>query len=319
MRRRMILLMSAMLAITTVFAAPALAHDDDDDSGGGGTYLALGDSIAAGTQQPQPFTDNGYTNELFDELQDEYGFDTFVNFGCPGDDTREFISGDDGPNGGSACYGTGDLLPPAGSSQLDEAVGYLLSNPGEVRLITITMGANDIFRCDLSVADPSACVEVEIAAMAENLATILGTLRFYAPGVPIVGMNYYNANLGLWPVSPAAAAASQALVRQFNGTIEYIYGLFDVPFANVESAFKTFETDGDVPKNVRTICKYTRMCEKSDGGYVLSDYDPVAPGPQTDIHPTNKGYHKIADTFSDLIEDLDLFSDGDSDGEDDSD
>jgi len=315
----MILLVSAMLAITTVVAAPALAHDDDDDGGDGGTYLALGDSIAAGTQQPQPFTNNGYTNELFDELQDEYGFDTFVNLGCPGDDTREFISGDNGPNGGSLCYGAGAPLPPGGPSQLAAALDYLASNPGEVRLITITMGANDIFRCDLSVADPSACVGVEIAAMAENLATILGTLRFYAPGVPIVGMNYYNANLGLWPVSPAAAAASQALVRPFNGAIEYIYGLFDVPFADVETAFKTFETDGDVPKNVRTICKYTRMCEKSDGGYVLSDYDPVTPGPQTDMHPTNKGYDKIADTYLDVIEDYDLLSDGDSDHEGDDD
>ncbi|GMQ99132.1 MAG: hypothetical protein BMS9Abin17_1691 [Acidimicrobiia bacterium] len=317
MRRRMILLVSAMLAITTVVAAPALAHDDDDESGGGGTYLALGDSIAAGTQQPQPFTDNGYTNVLFEELADEYGFDTFVNLGCPGDDTREFINGDDGPNGGSLCYGAGAPLPLGGPSQLQAALGYLASNPGEVRLITITMGANDIFRCDLSVADPSACLGQEIGLMAENLVTILGTLRFYAPGVPIVGMNYYNANLGLWPVAPEAALASNALVDPFNGAIEAVYGAFLIPVADVESAFKTFETDGDIPENFRAICKYTRMCEKSDGGYVLSDYDPIAPGPQTDIHPTNKGYDKIADTFSEVIEHLDGFSDGDSDREDD--
>jgi len=99
MRRRSILFVSAVLAITTVVSAPALAHDDDGESGG--TYLALGDSIVAGTQQPLPFTSSGYVDELFDELQDEYGFDTLVNLGCPADDTREFINGDDGPNGGS--------------------------------------------------------------------------------------------------------------------------------------------------------------------------------------------------------------------------
>ncbi|MFV1999933.1 MAG: SGNH/GDSL hydrolase family protein [Acidimicrobiia bacterium] len=304
MRRRMILLIAAMLAITTVIVSPALAHDD-----GGGTYLALGDSIAAGTQQPLPFTDNGYTNVLYDGLADEYGFDAFVNLGCPGDDTREFISGVDGPNGGSLCYGSGSL-PPGGPSQLQAALGYLASNPGEVRLITITMGANDIFRCDFSDPEVNDCLESEIGLMATNLVTILATLRAAAPGVPIVGMNYYNANLGLWPVDPEAAAASQALVRPFNGTIESVYAAFGVPVADVETAFKTFETDGDVPTNVRAICKYTRMCEKRGDSYVLSDYDRVAPGPQTDIHPTNTGYHRIADTYSDLIEHLGLLSDG---------
>ncbi|VAV93167.1 hypothetical protein MNBD_ACTINO01-1012 [hydrothermal vent metagenome] len=317
MRRRSILFVSAVLAITTVVSAPALAHDDDGDSGG--TYLALGDSIVAGTQQPLPFTSNGYVDGLFDELQDEYGFDTLVNLGCPADDTREFINGDNGPNGGSLCYGTGAPLPPGGTSQLDAALGVLAANPGEVRLITITMGANDIFRCDSSASNAAACLGTEIGLMATNLVTILATLRAAAPGVPIIGMNYYNPNLGFWPVSPAAAEASQALVRPFNGALESVYAAFGVPVADVETAFKTFETAGNVPKNVRAICKYTLMCEKSGGTYVLSDYDPFTFGPQTDIHPSNKGYDKIADTFEGLIEDLGLFSGHDSNGDDDSD
>ena len=320
MRRRLTLLLAAMLAMTMVVSAPALAHDeDDDDDDRGGIYLALGDSVAAGTQQPQPFTSNSYVNELFDELEDEYDFDSFVNLGCPADDTREVINGDDGPNGGSLCYGTGAPLPPGGTSQLDAALDVLAANPGDVRLITITIGANDIFRCDTSAPDAAACIGSEIGLMATNLVTILATLRAAAPGVPIIGMNYYNANLGLWPVSPAAAEASQALVRPFNGTLESVYAAFGVPVADVETAFKTFDTRGEIPKNYRTICKYTLMCEKSGGTYVLSDYDPVIPGPQTDIHPTNKGYNKIADTFEDLIDDLGLFPDGDSDGDDDSD
>ena len=46
-----------------------------------------------------PFTDNSYANVSFEELEDEYGFDTFVNLACPGDDTREVFNGDDNPVG----------------------------------------------------------------------------------------------------------------------------------------------------------------------------------------------------------------------------
>ena len=59
---------------------------------------------------------------------------------------------------------------------------------------------------------------------------------------------------------------------------------------------------GDPPKNVHVVCRLTLMCEKSWGSFVLSDYDPVTPGPQTDIHPPDKGYWKIALTHFKLIE-----------------
>lgn len=130
--------------MSSLVVSPALAHDDEGDDGGGGTYLALGDSIAAGTQQPVPFTDNGYTSRLFKDLKEEYGFDSFVNLACPGDDTGEMLVGDDGPDGGSLCYGVDAPLPLGGSSQLDAALTYLADNPGEVKLITLTMGANVI-------------------------------------------------------------------------------------------------------------------------------------------------------------------------------
>jgi len=41
----------------------------------------------------------------------------------------------------------------------------------------------------------------------------------------------------------------------------------------------------------------------------LSDYDPVAPRPQTDIHPSNKGYQKIAQAHIKVLEKLDILDD----------
>ena len=311
MRKWLITLLAGMLVVTI---APAATADDDHD--GGLTYLALGDSVAAGTQQPAPFTDNGYTNSLFKRLEGAYGFDTFVNLACPGDDTIEMLFGIGGGSPfGSACYGPFAQLPPGGPSQLDAAVAYLGTHPGEVGLITIAIGANDVLACDPT--DPpavlNACVAAQLGQIGSNLPVIVGTLQAAAPGVPIVAMNYYNPNLAYWITGAegqALAIQSQALTAAFNGTLQAVYDAFWVPVADVAGAFSTYQDQGgDPPKNVRVVCQLTLMCEKSGGSFVLSDYDPVTPGPQTDIHPSDTGYWKIALTHFKLIEKYELIGD----------
>lgn len=300
-------------ALIIAVAPAALADDDDDDEGG--TYLALGDSVAAGTQVLDPFTDNGYTNRLFKHLKEEYGFDDFENLACPGDDTVEMRLGIGGGSPfGSLCYGPFAQLPPFGTSQLDAAVAYLLANPGEVRLITIAIGANDLLTCNPLELPPDqlqACVAGQLGQIGANLPVIVGTLKAVAPGVPIVAMNYYNPNLAFWLAGPAGqdlATQSLALTAAFNGTLLAVYEAFGVPVADVETTFKTFKTKGgDPPKNVRATCRLTLMCEKSGSNFVLSDFDPSTPEPDPDIHPTNKGYKKIAATHAELIDELDTF------------
>jgi lysophospholipase L1-like esterase len=292
---------AAMLLVTAV--VPAAANDAP-----GTTYLALGDSVAAGTQAPEPFTSNGYADRLYRNIADDYGFDEFVNLGCPADDTSEMLDGDDGPDGGSLCYGDGApfaAMPNFGAdSQLDAALAYLTAHPGDVGLITITIGANDVLAC--SPLFEASCLVPKFGEIATNLTAILFALRSAAPGVPIVGMNYYNPNLALWITDPALAEAANTLMVPFNGTLEAVYAGFSVPVADVETAFKTFKTRGEVPQNVRTVCLYTRMCEKQGASYVFTDNDPAEEGVQTDIHPSTKGYRKIASVFGGLIDDLGL-------------
>ncbi|MDH3499275.1 MAG: SGNH/GDSL hydrolase family protein, partial [Acidimicrobiia bacterium] len=242
-----------------------------------------------------------------------YGFDTFVNLACPGDDTVEMRFGIGGASPyGSLCYGPFAVLPPGGTSQLDAAVAYLTANPGEVELITIAMGANDILACDPTDPLPvlNACLVVQLGQIGANLPVTVGTLQTVAPGVPILAMNYYNPNLAFWVTGPAGqalATLSLELTAVFNGTLDTVYAAFGIPVVDVATAFKTFKTNGgDPPQNVRTICALTLMCEKVGPTYVLSDYDPVTPGPQTDIHPSNRGYKKIASTHAELIDDLDV-------------
>jgi lysophospholipase L1-like esterase len=311
MRRSLIVLLAGALVMTI---APAASAEGTQDGNAGRTYLALGDSVAAGTQQPAPFTSNGYTDELFEVLEPR-GFDTFVKLACPGDDTVEMIWGTGGASPfGSLCYGPFAQLPPGGSSQLDAAVAYMEANPGEVGFITIAIGANDVLACDPS--DPAgvlnACLAAQLGQIGANLPVIVGTLQAAAPGVPIVAMNYYNPNLAFWITGPSGqelATQTQALTTAFNGTLSAVYDAFGVPVADVASAFRTYEDDGgDPPSNVRVICRFTLMCEESGRNLVLSDYDPVTPGPQTDIHPSNQGYVKIAQTHARLIKTLDLLA-----------
>lgn len=305
MSRRIALLVGAMLAVGLVAATPATA--DDTTGADGKTYLALGDSVAAGTQQPEPFTDRGYANRLFPKLANTYGFDELVNLSCPADDTTEMISGIGGASEfGSLCYGPFAVLPPGGTSQLDVAVDYLTANPGEVGLITLTIGANDVLACDPDDPDIEKCLGEQLGLIAANVPVIVEALREAAPGVPIVAMNYYQPNLAFWIVDPALADQALALTVIFNETLEGVFNTLDVPVADIEKKFKTFKMQGDVPKNVRVICKFTLMCEKKNGEYVLSDYDPIEPGPQTDIHPSNKGHRKIANKYFRLIKDLQL-------------
>ncbi len=303
MRKTLVALLAAALVVALAPAAGA-GHP-------GGTYLALGDSVAAGTQQPAPFTANGYTDNLYKHLQDEYGFDDFVNLACPGDDTAEMLVAAGSPTSdGSLCYGAGAPLPPGGTSQLDAAVAYLLSNPGEVGLITIAIGANDVLACDPTDPPPvlNACIAAQLGQIGANLPVIVGTLQAVAPGVPIVAMNYYNPNLAFWltgPAGQALATQSLTLTTFFNGTLQAVYDFFGVPVVDVATTFKTFKSGGgDPPANVRAVCRWTLMCEKAGPNYALSDYDPGTPGPQTDIHPSNKGYKKIAGAHADLIDAL---------------
>lgn len=311
MRTRAALMLVLALLMGALSAAPAIA---DGHEGDGGTYLALGDSVPAGYSPGILLSEDGYPNMLFDKLQKKYDFDELVNLSCPGDDTLEML-GVPAPFGpqpdGSVCYGDEAFFPLGGDSQIAAAVEFLLTNPGEVELITITVGANDIFRCNGVPAEAqTACLQGVYGIIMGgptptpngSLGQIIQILQAYAPGVPIVAMNYYQPNLALSLVGLADIDAEIAAAALGNSLLEGVYTQFDdVYVADVQSAFKTDKTNGSTPKNVKEICKLTLMCEKVMGDYVLSDWNEAEPGPQPDIHPSEKGHKKIAKTFEKLI------------------
>lgn len=134
-----------------------------------------------------------------------------VKLGCGGESTASMHFGSQLPSVVLSC-GTPryykHLLYPKGT-QLAEAVSSLETHKGKVALVTIDIGANDLSRLDAQgnvvscLFEPAGCA-TRAVAIAQNLAAILEDLKSAAgPGVPIVGMTYYDVYAPLCVSDPS--------------------------------------------------------------------------------------------------------------------
>ncbi len=229
-RRSALVLIAAMMvllaAVPAVGAAPGGRPHD---------YLALGDSVAFGTN---PLLDRrnaanfvGYPEVLAAML----GLN-LTNASCPGEASGGFIS----------LTGTDNVCRPYradfplhvgySTSQLDFAVAYLQSHP-RTRLVTINIGANDLFvlqRGCAAATDPTACILNGLPGLQEtlraNLATIyeriLGEAKYRHD---LVALTYYVTNYND-PTAVAVIGAINQVVTEvtlaYGGTVADGFGAF---------------------------------------------------------------------------------------------
>jgi lysophospholipase L1-like esterase len=269
-------------------AAPALAAPAGHGwEHGSRYYLALGDSLsvgiqpdAAGTDVP---TDQGYPDQLATMLQRRGQGLRLVKLGCSGETTVTLI------NGGICTY--------PGGSQLAAATRFLRRHRGQVGLVTIDIGANDLNPCIAlgQAAEIQSCLTALIPQVVANLTTTMSALR-QAGGsrVEIIGMRYYDPELADWLTGPAGQSLAQAsvgLLDTYNGYLAGVYQQYGADVADVFTAFGTPDfTDqvtlpglGTLPRNVATICQLTWECV------------PPPQGPNE--HANAAGYHVIAGAF----------------------
>jgi lysophospholipase L1-like esterase len=259
-------LLSGALLLVFAIAADALAAEPV-------YYLALGDSLAIGVQPAQDGslvpTNQGYVDDLYAFYRPRNPGLQMVKLGCSGETTSSMITGVESP----CVYASG--------SQLSAAVAFLQTH--RVALITLDIGGDNLLHCvNLSAPIDPACVSAESATAASDLATILGTLHAYAPGVVIAGMNYYDPFLAAWifgPNGPAFAAASLLANTAFNNALATIYQLLNVRMADVASAYRT----STFPTNVLAALAWTWMGARPPRG--------------PDVHPNGVGYAVIAGAF----------------------
>ena len=286
---RIVILAAAVAAMGMASAGPAVAASADPPSSlaAASYYLSLGDSLAQGVQPNAAGTDvetnQGYPNQLYAALRPGDPGLQLVKLGCPGETTGTMI------NGGICSYPQG--------SQVAAAVHFLQDHPGQVSLITIDIGANDLNPCVVltSLSALEACVEATLPTVVANLTEIMTDLRAAGgSNVRIIGMTYYVPELAEWlsgPAGQASAEASEELAVTFNGLLSNVYQEFGARIADVFSAFQSADfTDqvtlpniGTVPRNVALICEWTWECA------------PPPRGP--DEHANTIGYGIIALTF----------------------
>jgi lysophospholipase L1-like esterase len=267
-------------------AGPARA----DDHGRKVWYLALGDSLSVGVQpdaanvnHPTTF---GYADQLHQTLKATIPNLELKKLGCAVTETTT-----DMLKGPSDCRSQYRLRV-----QLADAVAFLLTHRGSVKLVTIDIGANDLEICgNIETGIDPACVQDAFSDVGANLPKILKALRLAAgPNVPIVGMNYYNPFLAAWLAGATELAEqSNQLVAAYNGLLGSIYQVFHMPVADVATAFDTanFELVPApsppfpplVPQNVLNVCALTYMCALGN------------------IHATTDGYGVITQAFLEVL------------------
>ncbi len=302
MRRTLTTLAAALLLIGGSFA-PAAADPPDRS-----IYLSVGTSLAAGSQADAAgdttfSSTDSYTDQLYQRLKGRIGPDLgHVKLGCPGETTAQFIGDVNVFGESSNCVGSYQT-----GSQLGDALAAIAG--GNVVLITIDIGANDMTQAQQVCGGDVACILGAVSIIAENAAHIVGSFRAAGYEGPIVAMNYYNPQAatavgyyhgvaGRQSPNMELAEQSDVLARGLNGALAQAYGAFDVPVADVYGAFNAGDFGDDapvngIPDNVDTLCALTFMC----------------PGDETikaNFHLNEKGYRLVAKTFLDEVEAFDF-------------
>jgi len=191
-------------------------------------YLALGDSIAFGYRPLPSFADyrnpaafTAYPEDVARALKLN-----LVNAACPGETTASMINTGAPSNGcetnargGPGYRKIAPLHVSYRGSQLSYAVQYLQQHP-DTQLVTIGIGANDLFRCEATTADHCAGPDLgrTLAGLTANLDTILSAVRNQAQyRHTLVVVTYYALNYGnaasVTPVEALNAALAGPAAR----------------------------------------------------------------------------------------------------------
>ena len=198
-------------------------------------YLALGDSVSFGF-----ITQAGFEYVNPDNF---IGFPNYVglasifvttNAACPGETTGSFLSSaapDDG------CRTFRSLVPlhvAYSSTQTDFATSFLKAHPN-TKLVTVGLGANDVFLLEKACLNDPACIAsglpAVLANVTDNLTTILTDLRGTGFRGPIIVVNYYSTDY--------ADANETGIIELLNEALANAAATEGVPVADVFTAFQT--------------------------------------------------------------------------------
>ncbi|MGH3795909.1 MAG: SGNH/GDSL hydrolase family protein [Pseudonocardiaceae bacterium] len=235
--RRMRWARPVLITIALVAASGVAADGGHADPRPHG-YLALGDSVPFGfnplidKRDPTKFI--GYPEDAATQL----GM-ALTNASCPGEASGGFISLTGADNSCRPFRAAFPLHVSYQGSQLDFALASLRSHP-RTTLVSLTLGANDLFVCQKTTRDHCASpveVAATLATYERNLTTILSAIRAVYRQ-QLVTLTYYSID----DRDPATTRTVAAL----NAVIATVTARFDGEVANGFTAFaRAAARDGD--------------------------------------------------------------------------
>jgi lysophospholipase L1-like esterase len=250
-------------------------------------YVSLGDSYATGyqvTPQGGRNTRNGFAYQI-PGLAKKRGYDLkLVNFGCGGESSTSLltrVSVCAGPGPGGRDY--------AGTTQIHAAEAFLRKHRDRVKLITVSIGGNDVTAC-ARAADPIACVGTAVQTIEKNVTEIAKRLRKAAgKKARIVGITYPDVILGQWVGENAnqdLARLSVVAFKQFiNPTLTKAYEAAGGRLVDVTAKTGAYGSLDElvelpsgtmVPEPVAKVCELTYYCEFRDIHARTSGYRIIA-------------------------------------------
>lgn len=286
--RRLLTCATALATAITALTIAASTAGASPDTGGRHShtryYVSLGDSYAVGYQpSPTPGPTAGYTAVVAHSTHLR-----LANFGCGGATTTSILQtvGCSNPYGPSA--GTGAVAYPR-QTQVAAADSFLHHHRGQIGLITVSIGGNDITHC-ATTSDPTTCVLTALPTVRHNVDALASRLRAAAGrGVPIIGLTYPDVLLGLWVYPPdhsnqgLATLSVTAFKDLVNPALERAYRASGASFVDITkdaggyiplSQKTTLAPYGSVPEAVARTCALTWYCQVGNihattAGYTL--------------------------------------------------
>jgi len=240
-------------------------------------YLALGDSITYGYQKwkvdaglPPSAFNTGYVDVFVARLRQIQPGITIINYGCPGETSASFITGPC-----LWCVFGQQLHDSFSGGQLEAAVAFLRTHPGEVSPITLTLWGNDVAQlvgfCDRDLTCIQEHASGLITQLAFSLSTILDELRSAAPNAEIIVMGARDSFIG-------AFAFADPLFQALDASIAQVTAAKRARFAD---PFPIFNPQGDRNREEQAICTLTLLCTQGDS------------------HPSDAAYQALADVVFD--------------------
>ena len=275
MKIRLLFGVVLMIAVCALGSASA-----SDARGSSNPYLALGDSV--------PF---GYIEQAGYEYYYPTNFVAYADYAssalnlnladgaCPGETTGSFLfltAPDDGCREYRLVFPLHVVYPSLRSTQLAYATGFLPQHRG-TQLVTIMLGANDLFLLEQECNDDPTCIEngapKVLAAAEANMYSALAAIRATGYTGTLVIVNYYSLDYTNQFETELTAALNQAISAPAPA-----YG------AVVADVFTAFEAAVSNPFAAGQTCV---------GGLLNASNPPTSP-PSCDVHPSQSGHKLIA-------------------------